>query len=464
MKLYNTLSKNIEDFQPLNRLQVTLYSCGPTVYDYTHIGHLRTYINVDLLKRTLAFLGYSVNHVMNITDVGHLTGDDDAGEDKLEKGAQKSGKTVWETAQFYTEHFLNSISAVNILTPDKLVKATDHIDAMLQLINQLKQKGYTYETKEAIYFNISKFADYERLSGQRLEEKKQQARAEVHLDPDKKNPADFALWFKTIERFKNHVMYWSSPWGEGFPGWHIECSAMSMKYLGETIDIHTGGVDHIPVHHSNEIAQSEAATDKQFVRFWFHSEFLLVDGGKMSKSKGNFYTVDDLAKKGIDPLVLRFLFLQTHYRQQLNFTWESLGSAVAGLKHLKEMVLDLKNKSSGDSKSDKTPSEIENRFIAAISDDLNMPQAFAVLFDTFKSDLAPSEKYKLIIKFDRVLGLGLEKIKDEKIPPEIIDLAQKRQQARLQKDFLEADKLRIQIESMGFSIEDMGTNYKIKPT
>lgn len=461
MKLFNTASRKIEEFKPIKPKEVTFYSCGPTVYDYTHIGHLRTYINGDLLKRMLKFLGYEVRDVMNITDVGHLTGDNDEGEDKLEKGAAKSGKSVAETAKFYTNHFLKSISAVNILTPDRLVKATDNIEEMIKLISHLQQKGFTYETEEAIYFDKSKFT--KSLSNQKIEELKTGARKEVYIDPQKKNPADFALWFKTVGRFKDHIMHWSSPWGKGFPGWHVECSAMSMKYLGETIDIHSGGVDHIPIHHSNEIAQSEAATGKQFVRFWFHSQFLLVDGGKMSKSLGNFYTIDDVIKKIIDPLALRFLFLQTHYRKELNFTWESLTAAASGLKNLKESVLDLKNKIGEDSESDNARlKNLDNRFTEAISDDLNIPQAVTILHETVKSDLSPSQKYKLTVRFDEVLGLDLDKVDNQEIPREIIELAKERQQARAKKDFNLADQLRKEIESHGFHLEDVGDNYKIK--
>lgn len=457
MKLYNTLSRKIEDFKPGNPPEVTLYSCGSTVYDFTHIGHLRTYINVDLLKRTLIYLDFKVNHVMNITDVGHLTEDSDEGEDKMEKGAKKSGKSVWETAKFFEDYFLKSITAVNILTADKLVRATEHIGEMIQLIDKLQQNGFTYQTDEAIYFDKSKFP--KSLSPQNVDELKTAAREGVYIDPHKRYPTDFALWFKRVGRFKNHVMHWSSPWGDGFPGWHIECSAMSMKYLGETIDIHTGGVDHIPTHHTNEIAQSEAATGKQFVRFWFHSEFLLIDSGKMSKSLGNFYTIEDVIKKNIHPLALRFLFLQTHYRKELNFTWESLNAASAGLKHLKEIILNLRNQSSDKSRSD----NFESKFKDAISDDLNFPQALAVLYDTLKSDLSAHEKNKLISDFDRVLGLDLTKTENKQIPQEIIDLAQKRQESRLKKDFSMADKLRHEIESHGFTVEDAGVSFKIKP-
>lgn len=376
MKLYNTLSRSTEDFAPLNPPKVTFYSCGPTVYDYTHIGHIRTYINGDVLKRALTYLGFQVNHVMNITDVGHLTGDDDEGEDKLEKGAQKTGKTVWEVAQFYTDFFNETMQQVNVLPATTTSKATEHIQEMIELIKQLEEKGFTYVTDEAVYFDVSKFPTYGKLSGQKLEEKMKGAREDVHVDTQKKNPADFALWFKRVGRFADHTMHWESPWGDGFPGWHIECSAMSMKYLGETIDIHSGGIDHIPVHHENEIAQSEAATGKQFVRFWVHQNFLQVHGEKMSKSLGNFYTIDDVKKQGIDPLSLRLLFLQTHYRQPMNFTWESAKAADEAYKKLKEYVLAFRSQTNrtalSEEKLDKV-NEYRQRFQDALANDLQTP-------------------------------------------------------------------------------------------
>ncbi|MGB9883653.1 MAG: cysteine--tRNA ligase, partial [Microgenomates group bacterium] len=346
MKLYNTLTRKIEDFQPINPPIVTFYSCGPTVYDYTHIGHMRTYTNNDVLKRALKYLGFQVKHVMNTTDVGHLTGDDDNGEDKLEKGAKKSGKTVWEVADFYTDYFFKTIEALNIRRPDIVCPATKHISQMIEMIKKLEAKGYTYKTKEALYFDVSKFKNYGKLSGQKLEEKIQKAREEVHIDPDKKHPADFALWFFRVGRFADHTMHWDSPWGDGFPGWHIECSAMSTYYLGQPIDIHAGGVDHIPIHHENEIAQAEAANEKPFVRFWFHNNFLMVDNQKMSKSLGNFYTIDDLRKNNIEPLAIRYLFLQTHYRQVMNFTWQSAKASQNALYNLRQNIIDLLNLSS----------------------------------------------------------------------------------------------------------------------
>jgi len=465
MKLYNTLTKKIENFTPANPPIVTFYSCGPTVYDYTHIGHMRTYINNDLLRRSLTYLGYQVKHVMNITDVGHLTGDDDSGEDKLEKGAKKSKKTVWEVASFFTDYFFKTTDALNILRPNIICRATDHIKEMIEMIEKLEEKGFTYKTKEAIYFDVSKFKNYGRLSGQKLTEKIQKAREEVYVDPEKKHPADFALWFFRVGRFADHTMHWPSPWGDGFPGWHIECSAMSTKYLGQPIDIHAGGIDHIPVHHENEIAQSEAANEKPFVRFWFHNNFLMVDGKKMSKSLGNFYTIDDLEKHRIEPLAMRYFFLQTHYQKVENFTWEAAQSAQNSYNNLKKIVLELQSYNSYQSyKTDETYKTYHSHFVKIISDNLQIPKALALLWQVVHdSSLNPQEKLSLIYDFDQVFGLKLTSIKPQKIPQEIIDLAEQRKKYRQQKNFAKADELRKKIEDLGYQIEDLPQNqYLIK--
>lgn len=465
MKLYNTSSRRIEIFKPLNPPTVTLYTCGPTVYDYTHIGHMRTYVNNDVLKRSLIYLGYKVRHVMNVTDVGHLSGDDDTGVDKLEKGAEKTGKTVWDVAKFYTDYFLRTMDSLNIIRPDIICKATGHIELMIKMIQTLEKKGYTYVTKEAVYFDSSKFPGYGRLSGQKLSEKLKGARDDVYLDPGKKHPTDFSLWFLRKGRFANHNMHWDSPWGDGFPGWHIECSAMSMKYLGETIDIHAGGVDHIPVHHENEIAQSEAASGKQFVRFWFHNNFLMADDQKMSKSLGNFYTIDDLIKHGIEPLSIRYLFLQSHYRQLMNFTWISARSAQDGFKKLKNIILDLKKNNSQtrklvNKKISKT--ECQRLFRSAIENDLQTAQALAVMWEMLKSNLNPSDKLKLLIDFDKVFGLKLDETEKEKIPEEIIKLAEKRQLSKKNRDYAASDNIRKKIKESGYQIEDLKDGYRIK--
>jgi len=464
MKLYNTLSRKIEEFKPLNPPNVSLYTCGPTVYDYTHIGHMRTYTNNDFLKRTLNFLGYKVKHVLNITDVGHLTGDDDSGEDKLEKGAKKTNRSVWDVAKFYTDFFFKTTDALNIIRPDITCRATDHIKDMLQFIEKLKQNGLTYETKEALYFDTPKFVSYGKLSGQKLDEKKKGARNDVYLDPEKKNPTDFVLWFKRIGRFANHTMYWPSSWGDGFPGWHIECSVMSIKYLGETIDIHTGGIDHIAIHHENEIAQSEGVTGRQFVRFWFHNNFLMVNNQKMSKSLGNFYTVDDLKKNNIEPLAIRYLFLQSHYRQLLNFTLESTKSSQEALNKLKNVINELKNNSLTRKlvNSSTKLTDYKKQFAEALSNDLQIPRALAIMWEMLKSDLPPQEKLDLLFDFDKVFGLRLGEVREEKIPEEIIKLAEQRKLARQNKDFKKSDELRIKIESKGFGTLDTKEGYKIK--
>ena len=465
MKLYNTLTRNLETFKPLNSLNVSFYTCGPTVYDYTHIGHMRTYTNNDILKRALTYLGYKVNHVMNVTDVGHLTGDDDSGIDKLEKGATKSDKTVWEVVKFFTDNFFKTMNALNISRPDVTCKATDHIEEMIQLINRLKRNGYVYETKEAVYFEVMKFKNYGKLSRQKIEEKLQAVRKEINIDTEKKHPADFALWFKRIGRFADHTMHWPSPWGEGFPGWHIECSAMSMKYLGDSIDIHTGGIDHIPVHHENEIAQSEGATGKQFVKYWFHNNFLTVDGQKMSKSLGNFYTLSDIEKNKINPLSLRLLFLQSHYRQSLNFTWQSARASQEAFNRLKEIATNLKGPNSQRKKlvklSDKSIA-YQQQFKNAIENDLQTAQAVAVMWDMIKSDIDNEEKYFLLMDFDKIFGLNLDNINEEKIDANIIILAERRLEARKKRNFDQSDKLRIKIEKAGFKIEDKGDSYTIK--
>ncbi len=458
------MSRKIEDFKPLTPPLVTFYSCGPTVYDYTHIGHLRTFVGNDTLKRILNFEGYKVKHVMNITDVGHLTGDCDEGEDKLEKGAKKSGKTVWEVAKFYTDFFLKSVDALNIARPNILVKVTDNIPSIIELIQELQKKGFTYETKEAIYFDVSKFKEYGKLSKQPLEEKKQAARCDVYIDPEKKNALDFALWFKAAGRFANHVMRWSSPWGEGFPGWHIECSDIAIKYLGETIDIHSGGIDHLTIHHENEIAQSESATDKRFVDYWVHFNFLLVDGKKMSKSLGNFYTIDDVEKHGISPLALRLLFLQTHYRQEMNFTWESAHAANEAYRKLVEITLSLKKEEKGNQaiKELKETDGFRHKFTEALSNDMQMPQAVAVMWESLKSNLPAMDKYSLLLEFNEVLGLGLDELEASAIPQEVIELANEREEARKNKDFTKADEIRETIQQKGYSIQDKDGTFEIK--
>lgn len=456
--LYNSLSRKREKFEPIEPGKVRLYTCGPTVYWSTHIGHMSKYVGDDLLKRTLTYNGYDVLHVMNITDVGHLTSDEDEGEDKMEKGASREGLSVWDIAKRYEAEFFTTLDALNVLRPKVVARATQHIKQQIELISKLQEKGFTYQTEGAVYFDVSKFPDYWKLSGQKLDEKKVGARGDVVVDENKKNPYDFVLWFKTVGRFKNHVMRWNSPWGEGFPGWHIECSAMSMLYLGETIDIHTGGIDHIGVHHPAEIAQSEAATGKTFVKYWIHRDFITVEGRKMSKSLGNFYTLKDIVDRGYNPLSLRYLFLTAHYRTPLNFTWEALDGAQRALNKLYDFV----------SCSQEGPqvgcAEYEQKFLEAVNDDLNTPKALSVVWDLVKSNYPVSAKKASLFKFDEVLGLGLSNARAEKliIPADVAVLIEEREEARKAKDFSASDKLRKKIEEKGYIIEDTDSGVKVR--
>ena len=457
IKLYNTLTRNKEEFIAIDSNQVGLYSCGPTVYDYAHIGNLRTYVFNDILKRVLLYNGYTVNHVMNITDVGHLTSDQDEGFDKLEKGAAREQKTVWDVAKFYTDAFIADIKKLNLIDPNVMPKATEHISEQIHIIAELEHKGFTYETDEAIYFDISKFPEYTKLSKQKLEDKLTAVRADVVEDNAKKNPADFVLWFKRVGKFADHVMFWESPWGDGFPGWHIECSAMSVKYLGQPFDIHTGGVDHITVHHSNEIAQSEAAFGKPLAHYWLHGEFLLINEGRMGKSEGNFITLTTIIDKGITPLAYRYLVLSSHYRSKLNFTWDSLQGAQNALNNLYQDISGMDEPAEG------LP-EYEHAFLEAINDDLNTSKALAVIWDMVKSGAPSSHKLASLIKFDQVLGLNLQQTweSSKEIPESVKALALERDAARANKDFSKSDELRKQIEDAGFLTEDTPDGTRIK--
>jgi cysteinyl-tRNA synthetase len=436
---------------------------------------MRKYVMDDILRRTLEAAGYQVHHVMNVTDVGHLTDDGDSGIDKLEKGAQKTGKTVWEVAEFYTDFFVQTMAALNVLIPEgeDLSRATRHIDEMITLIKKLEKNGFTYETSEAVYFNVTAFPSYGSLSGQRIEDKKQAVRKDVHVDPEKRHPADFSLWFKRTGRFADHAMHWPSPWGEGFPGWHIECSAMSMARLKtEEIDIHTGGIDHIPVHHENEIAQSEAATGHTpFVRHWVHHNFLMVENQKMSKSLGNFYTIEDVNQRGIHPLSLRLLFMQTHYRQEMNFTWESAQAAHDALTRLRDIY------DTGRTEEAAHPEAVlgyVTQFKTALFDDLNTAQALAVLWNGMgDTSLDSGDKRVLLDQLDVVLGIGFaalpvrkqrlqiefekpaETYQSDTFPATIIQKVYERQAAKQKKDWARADELRSLITSTGFTLEDI---------
>lgn len=458
--LTNTLTRKKEKFEAINPPSVGMYTCGMTVYDYAHIGHGRKYVIDDILKRVLTVNGYTVKQVENVTDVGHLVSDADEGEDKLEKGAVKQGKTVWEVAEFFTKNFYDSMDKLNITRPDVVCKATDHIKDQIEMVQKLIDKGLAYDTPEAVYFNVAKFPKYGEAFGQKLEDKKTAVRSEVQTGEHKINPADFALWFKRVGRFSDHTMHWESPWGDGFPGWHIECSAMSTKYLGDQIDIHTGGEDHISVHHPNEIAQSEGATGKSpFVKYWIHTAFLMVDGVKMSKSLGNFYTVDDVIKKGFDPLSLRYLYLGAHYRDPLNFTWTSLEASQNALNKLKSQIGSLKVQSDRTVLSEEKEEKISvfrNQFMEAVNDDLNTAKALAVLWEMLKSNIPSEDKYDLAISFDEVLGLRLSespKINKE-VPENIKELITKREELRKEGKYEEADKIRDEIISLGFDVND----------
>ncbi len=456
--LTNTMSRRKEVFKPLREGEVGIYTCGLTVYNFAHIGNLRAYVFADTLKRMFLFNGYKVNHVMNITDVGHLTGDEDEGEDKMEAGARREGKTVWEIVDFYTKAFFNDLKRLRIIFPTVTCRATRHVDDMIDMIRKIESNGYTYVAGGNVYFDTSKLPDYGKLARLKLDEDKMRSR--VESDPYKRNPFDFVLWF-TRYKYDSHAMQWDSPWGRGFPGWHIECSAMSSKYLGERFDIHTGGIDHIPIHHTNEIAQSEAAFGHEWVNYWLHSEFLVIgEGEKMSKSLGNFITLQTLIDKGYDPAEYRYYLLGAHYKKQLAFTLEALDGAKSAMKRLATKIGELKGSEAPVSKLN---SVLLNEFHEAINDDLNTPRALAVLWKVVDSeDLRPGEKLSLINEFDRVLGLGLSEIETEVIPEEVEELANQRDQARRGKDWKKADELRKLISKKGYEVLDERDGYKIR--
>ena len=451
--LYNSLTRKKQEFKPIKKGAVGLYTCGPTVYNYAHIGNLRSYIFEDILKRVLLYNGYKVKHVINITDVGHLTGDMDMGEDKLEVGAKREGKSARAIAEFYTNAFKKDIKKLNILEPDVWCKATDYIKEQIDLIKALEKKGYTYKTSDGIYYDTAKFKNYNKLSHLPLEKLKEGARVEKNLE--KKNPTDFALW-KFSPKDVKRQQEWPSPWGVGFPGWHIECSAMSLAILKDQLDIHCGGIDHINVHHTNEIAQSEAATGKKFFNFWLHNAFLNIVGGKkMAKSEENFLTLENaLIKKGINPLAFRFAALGTHYRKPMEYSEEGIRAAGNGLKHLGNQMRDLTPALSL-ARRGSINADFKKKFLEAINDDLNMPQALAVAQEVLKSKLADKEKLAAVLDFDKVLGLNLASaLKEKKLPAQVEKLAEARQAARNKKDFSKSDKLRKKIEKLGYLVED----------
>jgi len=454
LKFYNTLTRTKEIFKPIKKGFVKMYGCGPTVYWYQHIGNMRRYVFEDLLKRVLIYNKYRIKHVINITDVGHLTSDADEGEDKMVKALKREGlsltkESMLKIADKYTKVFMGDLKRLNIIEPDIWPKATKHIKDMIELIKRIEKKNYTYKTRVGLIFDTSKFKNYSKLG--RLNLKDIQSGKRVKIDSERKNPSDFALW---ITNQPNHVMQWDSPWGAGFPGWHIECSAMSMKYLGEHFDIHTGGEEHIPIHHTNEIAQSESATGKKGVNYWLHNRWLLVKGEKMSKSKGHLYILSDLEKKGFNPLEFRYLCLLTHYRKPLNFTLENLKYAQDSYRRLKNIICELKD----DKKINK---KYLQKFEEAINDDLNIPRALQILWMLIRDEEAQG-KLGTIKKMDVVFGLDLLKKEKIIIPEEIKKIIKKREEARKNKNWEKADKLREKINKLGYNINDTKEGFVVR--
>lgn len=471
LKIWNSLSRTREAFGAINPKEARMYSCGPTVYAMPHVGNYRAYVTWDILRRVLAFDGYKVVHCMNITDVGHLVGDGDEGQDKLQMSAEREGTSAWEIAKRFEQIFVNDAKSLNVVLPEAplLCKATEHIEEQIKLIMILDEKGFVYRTSDGLYFDTFKFPEYGKLSGQPLEEKLEGARVEANSE--KKHPTDFALWkfsYPNGRAFdpaqddpsKKRHMEWDSPWGIGFPGWHVECSAMSRKYLGQPFDIHTGGVDHVPVHHENEIAQSVAAFSVPLANFWVHVEFMTVDGQKMSKSLGNTYSLEDCKTKSIEPLAVRYFYLGAHYRSKLNFTWEAANAAQHALNNLREIARGLEIPT--DAAADL---EYNAKFMAELNDDLNTPAALAVLWEMVKSNLESGKKASTLLAWDSILGLGLSNYiaKPVQIPEHVRAVAQRRWEARLRQNWTESDQLRLELENMGWQMEDGQNEYKLKP-
>lgn len=464
--IYNTLTRSKDELVTIKKDKVGMYTCGPTVYNYAHIGNLRTYIFEDALKKSLEYVGYKVKHVMNVTDVGHLQSDGDEGEDKMALGASREHKTVWEIAKFYEDAFFEDCKKLNVKRPNVVCRATDHINEMIKFIQKLDEKGYTYESNGNVYFEIDKFPGYTKLANLSIDEL--EAGSRIEIDPNKKNPLDFVLWF-TNSKFANQIMQWDSPWGRGFPGWHLECSAMSMKYLGEKIDIHCGGIDHIPVHHTNEIAQSECALGHKWVNYWVHGEFLVLDGGKMSKSSGDFLTVSRLEEEGFNPLDYRYFCLQSKYRKQLVFSFESLKDAQNGYRALKKKIgAIISNIEDGLTINKELIEAYQEKFKAQISDDLNLANAFTVLNEVIKdSALNNKEKAFLIEDFDKVFSLDLMTIEREaiEVDEELVNrLIAERNEARANKNYGRSDEIRAELLAMNIEVLDSkeGTTWRVK--
>ncbi len=462
MKLYNTLTRKIEEFKPIKEGEVGIYSCGPTVYWNQHIGHMYAYVQWDTLVRVFQYLGYKANWVMNITDVGHLTSDEDYGEDKMEVGAKREGLSVYDLAEKYIKQFLESMELLNIQKPDVLCRATEHIQEQIDLIKKMEANGFTYRTKTGLVFDTSKFPDYSKFA--RLDLEKQRPGARVEVDPEKKQPWDFLLW---VTNQPEHVMQWGSPWGRGFPGWHLECTAMSVKYLGEKFDIHTGGIEHIPVHHTNEIAQAYGAFGQQTANYWLHNGWLVLKDEKMSKSLGNIILVTDLVERGYDALALRYLILTSHYRQGLKFTEKALKSAAVSLDKLRELIASWRaeqGRKTLTEEDEKKVAQYKKEFLTAINQDLNIPQALAVVWQLAKSSVSSQEKLDLILDFDQVLGLKLGEITKFKTPKEVEDLVEKREALRKQREWQKADEIRKEVEEKGFKLEDTAGGTVVKKT
>ncbi len=470
MRLYNTLTRSKQDFIPINPNEVTMYTCGPTVYHYAHIGNLRTYIHEDILEKSLKAIGFPVKRVMNITDVGHLESDADDGEDKMLAGARRENKTVWEVAAYYTEAFFKDCEKLHVTKPGVIAKATDHIEDYIHFIQGLEEKGFTYFANGNVYFDISKFDRYTELSRMDLEALQIASRDEVEADEHKKNPQDFVLWF-TKSKFENQAMKWPSPWGIGYPGWHIECSVISLKHLGPKLDIHCGGVDHIPVHHTNEIAQTESYTGEKWVNYWWHGEFLIDKNGKMSKSSGEFLTVSLLEEKGFMPLAYRYFVLNAHYRKPLAFTFDSLEMAQKAYVKLKKRVAQVVDRS----KENEGVANLEacepyhKAFLEHLKDDLNTANAVTCLYDVLKAeDLSAKDQVYLLEKFEEVLSLGL--LKEDTVDLSGVDEAMveqlivKRNQAKKDKDYAMADQVRDELLAMGVVLKDSkeGTSWSLK--
>lgn len=447
LKIYNTLTRKKEEFKPIDKNEVNIYSCGPTVYYFAHIGNLRAYLFMDNLRRVLKYNGYKLKHAMNITDVGHLVSDADEGEDKMLKASRRENKNPFEIADFYTKAFLEDMKKLNVDMPEIICRATEHIKIMEDYVKQIIKNGYAYETENTIYFDTSKLDKYGVLSNRNIDEQK--AGARVKLDSEKKNPSDFALWIKAPE---NHLMKWNTFWGECYPGWHLECSAMSEKYLGEVFDIHTGGMDHIPVHHENEIAQGKGYCGKIPAHYWMHVDFLQVNGGKMSKSLNNLYTLKDLEERGYLPEVYRMFNFSSHYKKPINFTFEAMDSAKVALNRLREGY--KRHLEGKDEVEESLVKKFEDRFLEAINDDLNMPQAMSVVWDLVKYEKKSPLLAKTLLKFDNVLGLNINKEEKIELPEEIMQIIEERKKARENKDWNKSDELRDKLVNLGYTVKD----------